>query len=107
VLLVDDNFIGNKKNAKLLLKELAVWIREHGYPFRFFTEASLNVADDDELLDAMFLANFFALFIGIETPDPKLLKGTLKMQNIPGDPFASCAASGSTESTSPPDSSSV
>jgi radical SAM superfamily enzyme YgiQ (UPF0313 family) len=87
VFLVDDNFIGNKKNAHLLLKELAVWSREHGHPFRFFTEASLNLADDEKLLDLMFRANFVKVFIGIETPDSKLLKGALKLQNVPGDPL--------------------
>lgn len=87
IFLVDDNFIGNKKNAKVMLKELAVWNRESGYPFRFYTEASINVADDKELLQAMSQANFLHVFIGIETPDPKLLKTTQKMQNIPGVPL--------------------
>jgi hypothetical protein len=87
VFLVDDNFIGNKKNAKILLKEMGKWSRENGYPFRFITEVSLNIADDDELLNAMFHANFAQVFIGIETPDPKLLKAALKLQNIPGNPL--------------------
>ncbi|MGH8063988.1 MAG: B12-binding domain-containing radical SAM protein [Candidatus Entotheonellia bacterium] len=87
VFLVDDNFIGNKKNAKVMLKELAVWNDDHGYPFRFYTEASINLADDDELLEAMSHANFLHVFIGIETPDPALLKTTLKVQNIPGNPL--------------------
>ena len=87
VFLVDDNFIGNKKNAKSLLKELAVWNRENGYPFRFYTEASINLADDTELVEAMARANFFFVFIGIETPDPKLLKTTLKLQNLSGNPL--------------------
>ncbi|HXH09404.1 MAG TPA: B12-binding domain-containing radical SAM protein [Alphaproteobacteria bacterium] len=87
VFLVDDNFIGNKKNAKAMLKEIAVWNRDHGYPFRFYTEASINLADDDELLEAMSQANFLHVFIGIETPDPALLKTTLKVQNIPGNPL--------------------
>lgn len=87
VFLVDDNFIGNKKNAKAMLKELSVWNRNNGYPFRFYTEASINLADDKELLEAMSRANFLHVFIGIETPDPKLLKTTLKWQNIPGDPL--------------------
>lgn len=88
VFLVDDNFIGNKKNAKAMLKELASWNRQQGYPFRFYTEASINLADDTELLEAMAQANFLHVFVGIETPDPKLLKTTLKVQNIPGDPLA-------------------
>ena len=87
VFLVDDNFIGNKRKAKDMLAELAPWNREHNYPFRYYTEASINLADDDELLDRMFQAGFFHVFIGIETPDPKLLKTTQKMQNIPGNPL--------------------
>jgi radical SAM superfamily enzyme YgiQ (UPF0313 family) len=87
VFLVDDNFIGNKARAKVLLKELAGWSAENGHPFRFYTEASINLADDQELLEALPRANFFMVFIGIETPDPKLLKTTLKFQNIPGDPL--------------------
>jgi len=87
VFLVDDNFIGNKKKAKLLLSEMAEWNRENGYPFAYSTEASLNLADDEELLLAMSRAWFVNVFIGIETPDPKLLKTTLKNQNIPGDPL--------------------
>src|SRR5574342_850355 len=87
IFLVDDNFIGNKKNAKLMLEELSVWNREQGWPFRYYTEASINVADDDELLERMSRAGFFHVFIGIETPDPKLLKSTQKLQNIPGKPL--------------------
>ncbi|HEV8726250.1 MAG TPA: radical SAM protein [Candidatus Binatia bacterium] len=85
IFLVDDNFIGNKRKAKDMLAELASWNRRHNYPFRYYTEASINLADDDELLERMVHAGFFHVFIGIETPDPKLLKTTQKMQNIPGD----------------------
>ena len=91
VFLVDDNFIGNKRKAKEMLVELASWNRAHGHPFRYYTEASINLADDDELLVRMAEAGFFHVFIGIETPDPKLLKTTQKMQNIPGDPLAKLA----------------
>ena len=85
VFMVDDNFIGNKKKAKGMLAELASWNRCHKYPFRYYTEASINLADDEELLERMSEADFFHVFIGIETSDPKLLKLTHKMQNIPGD----------------------
>ncbi|MFQ5881233.1 MAG: B12-binding domain-containing radical SAM protein [Candidatus Methylomirabilales bacterium] len=85
--IVDDNFIGNKKDAKSMLKKLAVWNRDNGYPFRFYTEASINLADDEELLELMSKANFLHVFIGLETPDPKLLKTTQKKQNIPGNPL--------------------
>src|SRR5262245_32631630 len=85
VSMVDDNFIANKKKAKEMLKALAAWLRAHGHPFAFFTEASINMADDPELLDAMSEAGFVRVFIGIETPDPRLLKTTQKAQNIHGD----------------------
>ena len=50
IFLVDDNFIGNKKAAKVILRALIAWQKEHGYPLAFFTEASLDLAEDDELL---------------------------------------------------------
>jgi radical SAM superfamily enzyme YgiQ (UPF0313 family) len=87
VFLVDDNFIGNKKRAKEMLEELAGWNRRRGDPFMYFTEASINLADDRELLQAMSEAGIRRVFIGIETPDPNLLKRTLKKQNIPGNPL--------------------
>jgi radical SAM superfamily enzyme YgiQ (UPF0313 family) len=88
IFLVDDNFIGNRKKAKIMIEELAAWNRDQGYPFRYYTEASVNLADDGELLERMSKAGFFHVFIGIETPDPRLLKRTLKMQNIPGNLLA-------------------
>jgi len=87
VFMVDDNFIGNKKKAKEMLKDLAAWNRRNGHPFAFFTEASINLADDEELLEAMSEAGFLRVFVGIETPDPRLLKTTQKAQNIPGNPL--------------------
>jgi radical SAM superfamily enzyme YgiQ (UPF0313 family) len=87
VSLVDDNFIGNKKKAKAMLEELAAWNLRNGHPFWFFTELSINVADDRPLLEAMARAGLRRVFIGIETPDPRLLKTTKKAQNIPGDPL--------------------
>jgi radical SAM superfamily enzyme YgiQ (UPF0313 family) len=87
VSLVDDNFIGNKKKAKAMLEELAGWNERNGHPFLFFTELSINVADDRELLAAMARAGLRRVFIGIETPDPRLLTTTRKLQNIPGNPI--------------------
>ena len=78
---VDDNLIGNKKAIKLFLPHLITWQEAHGYPYKFSTEASLNLADDDELLGMMRDANFFALFTGIETPDEATLIQTQKKQN--------------------------
>jgi radical SAM superfamily enzyme YgiQ (UPF0313 family) len=78
---VDDNLIGNKKALKTFLPELATWLKERNYPFEFSTEASINMADDDELLRLMRDANFFTVFVGIESPDPKTLVHTKKKQN--------------------------
>ena len=78
---VDDNLIGNKKAIKLFLPHLAAWQKARGYPFRLSTEASLNLADDADLLGMMRRANFFALFTGIETPDEATLIHTSKKQN--------------------------
>jgi radical SAM superfamily enzyme YgiQ (UPF0313 family) len=85
VFLVDDNFIGNKKLAKELLREIASWSAEHDYPIYFNTEVSLNVAQDDELLDLLRAANFTTIFIGIETPRKASLQETKKTQNMRGD----------------------
>ncbi|UIE37381.1 B12-binding domain-containing radical SAM protein [Leptodesmis sichuanensis] len=81
VFMVDDNFIGNKRNVKLLLKELQPWMEERGYPFNFSTEASVDLANDQELMDAMVACNFIAVFLGIETPDEASLTLTQKHQN--------------------------
>ncbi len=81
VFMVDDNFIGNKRNVKLLLKELIPWMAERGYPFSLQTEASVDLAQDEELLDLMIAANFSSVFLGIETPDTDSLSLTKKHQN--------------------------
>lgn len=81
VFIVDDNFIGNKRKAKELLTALADWNRSHRTPFSFFTEASVNLADDTELLEMMKAANFTRVFMGIETPVEASLKEAHKMQN--------------------------
>lgn len=79
--IVDDNFIGNQRNVKRFLRELIPWVKQHNYPFTFMTEASVNLAEDDELLDLMKQAGFYAVFLGIETPDQDSLKVTHKLQN--------------------------
>ena len=81
VFLVDDNFIGNKKNVKQLLPALAEWNEHHGRPFTFFTEASVNLADDPQLLALMKEAGFIRVFLGIETPVEACLKEAHKLQN--------------------------
>ena len=85
VFFVDDNFIGNKNVAKDLLRYLVEYQDEHDYAFHFGTEASLNLAQDQELLDLMPKANFEWVFIGIESPDEKSLEETKKMQNTAED----------------------
>jgi radical SAM superfamily enzyme YgiQ (UPF0313 family) len=78
---VDDNLIGNKKALKKFLPELARWLQARGYPFEFATEASINLADDDKLLDLLRQANFFTVFVGIESPDTDTLIAARKKQN--------------------------
>ena len=78
---VDDNLIGNKKAIKLFLPHLKEWQVRHGYPFMFSTEASINLSDDKELLAMMRAANFFVVFVGIESPDEATLISTQKKQN--------------------------
>lgn len=79
---VDDNFIGNQRNVKRLLRALIPWMKERNYPFTFLTEASINLAEDQELLDLMVQAGFWAVFLGIETPDEESLQVTHKFQNM-------------------------
>jgi radical SAM superfamily enzyme YgiQ (UPF0313 family) len=81
VFIVDDNFIGNKRKVKEMLPVLAEWNVRHGRPFTFFTEASLNLADDVELLQMMKDAGFTRVFLGIETPVEESLKEAQKLQN--------------------------
>ncbi|PYS58566.1 MAG: B12-binding domain-containing radical SAM protein [Acidobacteria bacterium] len=81
VFIVDDNFIGNKKNVRQLLPELARWQKENGYPFSLITESSVNLADDEPLLHNMRDAGFRRVFLGIETPVEESLKEAQKSQN--------------------------
>ena len=78
---VDDNLIGNKKALKRFLPALIAWQKERGYPFMFSTEASMNLSDDAELLRMLREANFFLVFIGIESPDTSTLISMQKKQN--------------------------
>jgi len=81
VFIVDDNFIGNKKNVRLLLPALADWQKRNGYPFSLLTESSVNLADDEPLLEDMREAGFRRVFLGIETPVEESLKEAQKSQN--------------------------
>jgi len=80
--IVDDNFIGNKKNVKEMLKYLIEWQKERNYPFSLLTECSINLVDDEELMDLMIEANFNKVFIGIESPEEESLREINKVQNI-------------------------
>jgi radical SAM superfamily enzyme YgiQ (UPF0313 family) len=79
--LVDDNFIGNSASVKRLLPELTAWQRLRGYPFQLYTEASVNLAADRQLVDGMLASGFSAVFLGIETTSPETLKDAGKKQN--------------------------
>ena len=78
----DDNFIGNKAYLKKeILPEMIEWMEKHDHPFTFFTEVSLNIADDEELMDMMVKAGFENIFVGIETIDDSCLEECGKVQN--------------------------
>lgn len=79
--LVDDNFIGNKKDAIRVLPEIARWQKARNYPFSLYTEASVNLSGLDDLLDTMVDAGFTMTFLGIETPNREALLKTKKAQN--------------------------
>jgi len=81
VFIVDDNFIGNRKRAKELLRELIEWRRRTRAPIGFLTEASVNLAEDEELLELMVHAGFKKVFLGIETPSLESLEECGKRQN--------------------------
>jgi radical SAM superfamily enzyme YgiQ (UPF0313 family) len=82
VFVVDDNLIGNKKALKPILRDIVQWQQERAYPLTLFTEASLDLAEDEELMELMGLANFQNVFIGIETPNEESLRETKKLQNV-------------------------
>ena len=86
VFIVDDNFIGNRRAVAELLPRIASWQRDHGKPFDFFTEASLDLAARPELVEAMVGAGFSAVFVGVETPSAAALAGAGKTQNLRIDP---------------------
>jgi radical SAM superfamily enzyme YgiQ (UPF0313 family) len=86
--IVDDNFIGNKVKVKAFLRELIAWRKRRGPAMPFTTEASLNLADDPELLDLMAQAGFKKVFVGIETPEEASLTECAKVQNTQRDLIA-------------------
>ncbi len=85
VFIADDNLVGNKAETMKLMTVLRDWMREHEYPFQFYAEASINLADQPELLAAMVDAGLDTVFVGIETPSPEALRETHKSQNLAVD----------------------
>ncbi len=81
IVFVDDNFIGDLPAAREMVEALAGWQREHGHPFQFFVSASANLAGQPELMDRMYQAGFYSVFVGIETPNAKDLRAISKIQN--------------------------
>ncbi|MBK8479607.1 MAG: B12-binding domain-containing radical SAM protein [Proteobacteria bacterium] len=82
VFFVDDNFIGNKASVRALLAALEPWQRARDFPFELYTEASVNLAADSELVSALVRAGFTAVFLGIETPSATALAAAGKRQNL-------------------------
>lgn len=82
VFIVDDNLIGNKRAIKAVLRDVIDWQRTNGFPLTFVTEASMDLADDPELMSLMTEANIGAVFVGIESPNEESLRETKKLQNL-------------------------
>jgi radical SAM superfamily enzyme YgiQ (UPF0313 family) len=85
VFIVDDNFIGNHKRALELAQSLEEWQKSHDFPFLFYTEASIDLAQRPELIKSMVKANFYYVFIGIESPSEASLAEAKKYQNLRGN----------------------
>jgi len=85
IFFVDDNFIGHRVKVKKMLAVLMVWQKKYRYPFNFLTEASIDLADDEELMAMMTKANFHKVFLGIETPNVASLVECGKTQNAKRD----------------------
>ena len=79
--LVDDNFIGNKRDAMQLLPAIAEWQEARDFPFQLYTETSVNLVDIPGMLDGMAEAGFIMTFLGIESPNDEALQKTVKQQN--------------------------
>jgi radical SAM superfamily enzyme YgiQ (UPF0313 family) len=82
VFVADDNFIGNKQNAREILLAMIRWQEDHGKPYAFFTQVSANLGQDRELIDLMTAARFSTVLVGVETPDEEILSSVRKTQNI-------------------------
>ena len=90
VFFVDDNFIGNKRKLKTeILPAIIRWMEDKKRPFSFYTEASINLADDEQLMRLMTQAGFDMVFVGIESPSEESLVECNKLQNRNRDLLAS------------------
>lgn len=89
VLIVDDNFIGNKQEVLKLLERIRQWQSERSFPFYLYTESSVNLAAEDEILDLMVACGFTMVFLGLETPDENTLSAVDKHQNVRHNLFES------------------
>ena len=81
VFIADDNFIGDRRRVRELLPEVAAWMRKHDYPFTLTTEASINLARDEEMTRMMVEAGITKIFVGIESVDEQALRITRKPHN--------------------------
>jgi radical SAM superfamily enzyme YgiQ (UPF0313 family) len=88
VFIVDDNFIGNHARALELCVELEKWQQARGHPVTFYTEASMDLARNPALIDAMVKANFLHVFLGVESPSEESLREAKKVQNLAIDPVS-------------------
>jgi radical SAM superfamily enzyme YgiQ (UPF0313 family) len=82
VFISDDNFVGKRSHTVGVLEKLTPWLVEHGYPFSFWTQTSVNLGQDIPLIDMMTAANFSNVFVGIESPDEDVLTASRKFQNV-------------------------
>ncbi len=82
IFICDDNFISNKTHAQTILQQLIPWMQAHGEPFYFWTQTSIDLGHDLQMIDLMTQANFSTVFTGIETPDEELLLQNRKLHNI-------------------------
>ncbi len=82
IFIVDDNFIGNRRRVKALLREILTWQRDRNFPFQLSTEASIDLARDSELMDLMAYSGFNMVFVGLETPVEESLRSTGKQHNL-------------------------
>jgi radical SAM superfamily enzyme YgiQ (UPF0313 family) len=86
VMIVDDNFVGNREAIRTIVEEeLVPWQKEHRYPFQLYTQASIRLTEDAPLMDAMYEAGFESVFIGIESPSADSLKFMGAQKNLQGE----------------------